>query len=110
MNARSLKLRLLLIGAITISAALLSAGLGIVELFERHVERRAEAELDTYIRQISAGITFDAKGEAIFSHALADPRIRDAAQRTLLADQRGRRGPDAALAVSVGYGLEASRR
>ena len=75
MNARSLKLRLLLLGAITISAALLAAGLGIVGLFERHVERRAEAELDTYIRQISAGITFDAKGEAIFNHPLADPRF-----------------------------------
>ena len=75
MNARSLKLRLLLVGAITISAALLAAGLGIVELFERHVERRADAELDTYIRQISAGITFDAKGEAIFDRPLADPRF-----------------------------------
>ena len=75
MNARSLKLRLLLLGAITISAALLATGLGIVGLFERHVERRAEAELDTYIRQISAGITFDAKGESIFNHPLADPRF-----------------------------------
>ena len=75
MNTRSLKLRLLLIGAITISVALLAAGLGIVGLFERHVERRAEAELDTYIRQISAGITFDAKGDAIFNRPLADPRF-----------------------------------
>ena len=75
MNARSLKLRLLLLGAITISAALLAAGLGIVGLFERHVERRAEAELDTYIRQISAEITFSAKGEAVFNRPLADPRF-----------------------------------
>ena len=55
--------------------ALLVAGLGIVRLFERHVERRAEAELDTYIRQISAGVTFDAKGDALFSRQLADPRF-----------------------------------
>ena len=75
MNAQSLKLRLLLLGAITISLALLVAGLGIVGLFERHVERRAEAELDTYIRQISAGIIFNAKGEAVFNHSLADPRF-----------------------------------
>lgn len=75
MNARSLKLRLLLLGAVTISAALLAAGLGIVGLFERHVERRAEAELDTYSRQISAGISFDAKGEPTFNHPLADPRF-----------------------------------
>ncbi len=75
MNAKSLKLRLLFVGAITISLALLAAGLGIVQLFERHVERRAEAELDTYIRQISAGITFDTKGEAVFNRLLADPRF-----------------------------------
>jgi hypothetical protein len=74
-NARSLKLRLLFLSAISVSAALLAAGLGIVGLFERHVERRANAELDTYIRQISAGITFDAKGEAIFNRPLADPRF-----------------------------------
>jgi signal transduction histidine kinase len=74
-SGRSLKLRLLLLGAFTIALALLAAGLGIVELFERHVIRRAEAELDTYTRQISAGVTFDAKGDAIFSRGLADPRF-----------------------------------
>ena len=31
--------------------------------------------LPGYIRQISAGITFDAKGEAVFNHPLADPRF-----------------------------------
>ncbi len=77
MRARSLKLRLLVLGGVTIALALLIAGLGIIRLFERHVERRAEAELDTYIRQISAGITFDAQGGVAFSRTLPDPRFGD---------------------------------
>jgi signal transduction histidine kinase len=74
-NAKSLRLRLLLLGGIAIVLALALAGIGIASLFERHVQRRAEAELDTYIRQISAGVTFDAEGAAGFSQALADPRF-----------------------------------
>ena len=75
MSVRSLRLRLLMLGGVTVSLALLIAGLGIVWLFERHAERRAEAELDTYIRQISAGISFRADGSTAFTHALADPRF-----------------------------------
>ena len=75
MRPRSLKLRLLLLGGLAIAAALLAAGLGIANLFERHVERRAEAELDTYIRQIAAGVGFNAEGEASFNRPLPDPRF-----------------------------------
>ncbi len=75
MRSRSLRLRLLLLGGLTIALALLLAGLGIVQLFERHAERRAEAELDTYIRQISAGLSFDTKGAIAFTRTLPDPRF-----------------------------------
>ena len=44
-------------------------------LFERHIERRAVAELDTYIRQISAGVSFNAKGVIAFTRTLPDPRF-----------------------------------
>jgi signal transduction histidine kinase len=71
----SLRLRLLLLGGGTVAVALLIAGAGITGLFERHVERRAVIELDTYIRQISAGVSFDAKGAAAFNHTLPDPRF-----------------------------------
>lgn len=75
MTPRSLKVRLLVLGAASIGMALLLAGLGIVWLFERHVERRAEAELDTYVRQIAAGISFDAGGAFSFNGTLPDPRF-----------------------------------
>ncbi len=95
MKRGSLRLRLLLLGGLTLTSALLIAGVGITGLFERHVERRAVAELDTYLRQISAGVSFDAKGAAAFNHTLPDPRfgeplsglywqIEDVANRRLL--------------------------
>jgi signal transduction histidine kinase len=71
----SLRLRLLLLGGVTIALALLIAGLGLARLFERHVERRTVAELDTYVRQISAGVTFDAKGTMAFKRSLPDTRF-----------------------------------
>ena len=75
MKRGSLRLRLLLLGGGTVAVALLIAGAGITGLFERHVERRAVIELDTYIRQISAGVSFDAKGAVAFNHTLPDPRF-----------------------------------
>ncbi len=75
MRARSLKLRLLVLGGATIAFALLIAGLGIVQLFERHAGRRAEAELDTYIRQIAAGVTFGTDGGIGFNRTPPDPRF-----------------------------------
>jgi signal transduction histidine kinase len=74
-RGRSLRLRLLLLGGVTIGLALIIAGLGIAGLFERHVERRAVAELDTYLRQISAGVTFEAMGAIAFKRTLPDPRF-----------------------------------
>ncbi len=65
----------MVLGGVTIALALLIAGLGIAGLFERHVERRASAELDTYVRQISAGVTFDAQGTIVFNRTLPDPRF-----------------------------------
>ncbi len=75
MRRGSLKRRLLVLGGVTTALALLVAGLGITGLFERHVKRRAIAELDTYIRQISAGISFDARGVIAFKRTLPDPRF-----------------------------------
>jgi hypothetical protein len=59
MIRRSLRLRLLLAATGAISLALAIAGAGLVVLFERHVERRVGAELDTYLSQITARVAFD---------------------------------------------------
>jgi signal transduction histidine kinase len=75
MTRRSLRLRLLLAAAMSISLALVVAGLGLVALFDRHVARRIDAELHTYLDQIVAVLEFDASGEAVVSRPLADPRF-----------------------------------
>jgi len=71
MKARSLRLRLLVAGALTIALALLAAGLGLSVLFERHVERRVTAELGVDIRQLLAGLDVGADGSA---RLLREPR------------------------------------
>lgn len=76
MTRRSLRFRLLIAAAISITAALVIAGLGLVALFQYHVERRVGAELETYLSQIigSTGITAD--GHIRVTQELADPRFR----------------------------------
>jgi signal transduction histidine kinase len=75
MIRRSLRLRLLLAATGAISLALAIAGAGLVVLFERHVERRVGAELDTYLSQITARVAFDETGAAFLDGELADPRF-----------------------------------
>lgn len=75
MMRRSLRLRLLLAAAISISLALLVAGLGLVALFDRHVARRIDAELHTFLDQIVAGLEFNAVRRAVIAGNLADPRF-----------------------------------
>jgi len=55
--------------------ALAIAGVGLVLLFERHVERRIGTELDTYLNQIAARTLFDENGAAVLGGKLADPRF-----------------------------------
>ncbi len=75
MKKRSLKVRLLAINVVAIAVILATTGLGLVFLFERHLERRVGAELDTYINQIAANLTFDDSGLPELTDELADPRF-----------------------------------
>ncbi|HMM15873.1 MAG TPA: sensor histidine kinase [Parvibaculum sp.] len=75
MTRRSLRLRLLAGSALSIAAALVLAGLGLVFLFERHVERRVDGELETYLRQIAGNIAFNPDGTISLSPQPADPRF-----------------------------------
>jgi len=75
MTARSLRLRLVLVSAASIALALLIAGTGIVALFERHVVRRIEGELDTYLRTLAAELSFGSEGGLLIAHQPADPRF-----------------------------------
>ncbi len=59
MKIRSLRLRLTIAAAAAILSALAIAGIGLVLLFERHVERRIGSELNTYLNQMAARTIFD---------------------------------------------------
>lgn len=75
MKAGSLRLRLLMASTAAIAVALAFAGIGLVLLFERHVERRIGAELDTYLNQMAARVVFSADGSFELQGTLADPRF-----------------------------------
>jgi len=72
---RSLRFRLLAAAVVSVAAALLIAGMSLVVMFERHVERRIGSELETYLNQITASAGVTADGRIAFSPDLADPRF-----------------------------------
>ena len=76
MTRRSLRFRLLVASAVSITLALLVAGLGLAALFERHVERRVEAQLDDTLGQILAHLKAAPDGRVQFDLTLADPRLQ----------------------------------
>ena len=59
MNRGSLRLRLWSTAAISLIFALAAAGLGLVYLFELHVERRIETELSALLNQLIAATQFN---------------------------------------------------
>ena len=74
---RSLRFRLLTAAAVSISLGLVAAGFGLVTLFERHVERRLEVELETDLRQLMARIEVARNGRIHVVSDLADPRFEE---------------------------------
>jgi signal transduction histidine kinase len=77
MRRGSLRLRLLLAGAISILAAVTLSAVGLTVLFQRHVERRVEAELAVYLDQIVAGLDRDVSGALVISRSPVDPRFSE---------------------------------
>jgi signal transduction histidine kinase len=75
MTTRSLRLRLLLLGALSVALALLASTIGLVFLFERHVERRVDAELNAYLNQLIAGLDRNADGAIALLRTPSDPRF-----------------------------------
>lgn len=75
MKLRSLRVRLLVAAAFTISAALVVAGFGLVTLFEHHVERRLDLQLETYLTELTGRIEPDGEGGIKLTRELADPRF-----------------------------------
>ncbi|MDW6024782.1 HAMP domain-containing sensor histidine kinase [Mesorhizobium sp. BAC0120] len=72
---QSIRLRLLLFSLIGTAVAVAIAGAGIVTLFGRHVERRIEQELDTYIDTLSGNLRVGADGRLTIAREPADARF-----------------------------------
>jgi len=77
MSFRSLRLRLLIAGAVSILIALALAAFGLSLLFERHVERRIDAELAVYLNQLVANLALNPSGELTVKHSPVDPRFEE---------------------------------
>ncbi len=75
MKSKSLKARLFVIQMLSMTLAMVVTGYGLIFLFERHAERRLSVELDTYITQIAAGVSFGPTGTPHTASKLADPRF-----------------------------------
>jgi signal transduction histidine kinase len=75
MSVGSLRLRLLVFGVISIALALMLSALGMFFLFERHVERRVDAELSVHLHQLVAGLEKDQSGGIVLANPPAEPRF-----------------------------------
>jgi len=75
MKAQSLQFRLLSAASIVMLGALVLAGLGLVTLFERHLERRMEAELQIFLDQLIDRLEIGDDDRIRITSALADPRF-----------------------------------
>jgi signal transduction histidine kinase len=75
MSLNSLRTRLMIAGVGSVLVALCLSALGLLFLFERHVERRVEAELQIHLDQLIAGLERDAEGELVLARPPADPRF-----------------------------------
>ena len=77
MTRGSLKLRLLLASAISVSVALVLTGVGLQFLFERHVESRVALELKAHLRQLVSAIKRRPDGTLQVSWPLAEARFSE---------------------------------
>lgn len=75
MKAHSLRLRLLVAGGLALVAALALMGFLLTQLFERHVTRHYDGELQSYLRQLAAAVEFNADGEVRLDTHLQDARF-----------------------------------
>jgi signal transduction histidine kinase len=75
MTLGSLRLRLLLAGVVSTIVALAIAAYGLTVLFERHVERRIDAELIVHLNQLTAHLEPSQNGQITLSTPPADPRF-----------------------------------
>ena len=74
---RSLRFRLLAGGLVATLLALMLAGVAIVLLFERHLERRANEEAETFLRLLVSRLAVDPSGRVLVELGASDPRFAE---------------------------------
>ena len=75
MRAGSLRLRLILGGALAVLAALVVAWLAMTWLFERHIERRETQELTRVALNLVGALAVDPAGKPVVTAPPTDPRL-----------------------------------
>lgn len=76
-DSHSLRFRVLLLAAVTIGATLVVAGVSVKLLFERHIQRRLAAELETRIVDLAGSIAVDPEGKVAVTRPPADLRYNE---------------------------------
>jgi signal transduction histidine kinase len=74
MSRGSIRFRLLAAAAFAVALALMLAEIGLTHIFERHVERRLDAELSVDLKALIAGLAF-VEGKAVVTKPPTDPRF-----------------------------------
>ncbi|MCP5410544.1 MAG: HAMP domain-containing histidine kinase [Alphaproteobacteria bacterium] len=75
MKLHSLRLRLVVAATIALAVAMVAAGFLLVGLFERHVTRHYDEELQSYLRQLAGAVEFTADGKVTLDDRLQDARF-----------------------------------
>lgn len=75
MNRGSLRFRVLAVGVAAALLIAIVAGLGLLLLFERHVERRMVLELDAHLRPLASGIELAGDGTLRLGREPVEPRF-----------------------------------
>ncbi len=75
MIQNSIRLRLFLAAGLMIILALLASGASISFIFQRHLERRVQSELEKHTTQLLASVEIANDGKITLSQNLADPRF-----------------------------------
>jgi signal transduction histidine kinase len=78
MSFGSLRVRLLAGAAVFILAAVALSAIGLMILFQRHVERWVDVELSTDLDQLIAGVDHGGGGQLAVTRSPADPRFQRA--------------------------------
>ncbi|BBE73216.1 hypothetical protein OHA_1_02825 [Pleomorphomonas sp. SM30] len=73
-DPRSLRVRLMLLAALSIGLTLLVAGVTLSVVFERHIERRIADELSFRWTELAGSLRLDAEGRPELARSPADPR------------------------------------